>query len=458
MNTCIKKILSILCLLSLILCVCSLGGCGEESTSSTISSTSSNAEKGEIPGGFLEVDGETINALMNSGEVYVYTCHATETDYAKTKLGGFDNYFSEVYGGNIVAKNIAWQNWERTYLVDYAGGDAPDVVKLYYRAWPKLGIRNMVYSLEDLKKIGVVGLNHPYVTNDADTLKGTYLYEDELYGLALDKKDTGAAFIAVNSDLFKTYNVKSPTEYYNEGRWDFDTLMKCASEISRTLSDGTQIYGYFGWDPTFVLTANDAYPVVWDSNGVLKSNLTDPKVINALTDYQSLYANAWATGVDKDWNQGRCGMYAGLDFNIHRNFGGGKVTFEYDVIPFPYGKDNTSGYVSGDLTAYAISNSTDNPQGSFNYIIARCAWLDYCLENGDDSENLGSFTEEQKEMIAEYNARIKDSLYYGVGNLDSAHWNFWANIKNGSKTVKEVLDTYEPMFKAQCEVEMEYAK
>ena len=43
----------------------------------------------------------------------------------------------------------------------------------------------------------------------------------------------------------------------------------------------------------------------------------------------------------------------------------------------------------------------------------------------------------------------------GIGNLVNSQWNFWNALKSGTKTTKEVFDTFEPVFRAEVDEENE---
>ena len=150
-----------------------------------------------IPGGVANVSAEVLEALSSSGDVTVYTNSSSETDSAKD----FSEYFSQVYGGNLTRKYVEWEGWEKVFITDFAAEEAPDVITLFYKLWPKVANRGMVYSIDELKELGVVGIDHPTFEDDVELCEKNYSYKKQNYSLALEFKS--AVYCCVNTDLFK---------------------------------------------------------------------------------------------------------------------------------------------------------------------------------------------------------------------------------------------------------------
>ena len=106
--------------------------------------------------GSSELTEDQIAAFQNSGEITLYT------DKADIAKGEYDEdtksaheFYKKYYGLTIKYKYQAYGDNLTKFMVDYANGDAPDMITLDYRRWPKAGNREVVYSLSELEKKGV---------------------------------------------------------------------------------------------------------------------------------------------------------------------------------------------------------------------------------------------------------------------------------------------------------------
>ncbi len=56
-------------------------------------------------------------------------------------------------------------------------GGVADVITLFYKLWPKVANRGMVYSIDELKELGVVGIDHPTFEDDVELCEKNYSYK-----------------------------------------------------------------------------------------------------------------------------------------------------------------------------------------------------------------------------------------------------------------------------------------
>lgn len=226
----IKRVISsaVLMLLSLAMAATAVSCNGSKDTGSK------SSKKGEIENPYIDagqsISKEVMEALQNSGDVMWYSGVEEKTDYDKQ----FIEYFKKYYGGNFSYKFCSYGDDMSQFLVDFANNDAPDMVGLNYRYWPKAGNRQLVYSVDELKEKGVVGLDHPALTQFEDVAKRTFSIDGKTYAFSIGYNTP--VMIGVNLDLFDQYKVKSPVEYYKEGTWDFKTFMETCKNISRATS------------------------------------------------------------------------------------------------------------------------------------------------------------------------------------------------------------------------------
>ena len=443
--------------------VSSNSGGGSNSTGDTGDSSNAGTESKALTVEEIYGEGlsqEDIEAMQNSGNILVYTM---SSDLGNGKLdkdpytAHYLDWAKKYYGLSVKYRFRAWSGvmFEK-FMIDYAADDAPDVLTLNYYLWPKIGMRDVLYTTKDLEKKNVIGLDHPVLNANSEACK-RYVIGGECYAVTASPQ---VVIIGVNLDLFEKYNVKSPVDYYKEGTWDLDAYVKCAKEITRTLGNGTKIWGCAGWDYNWTLMANDCYLVSWDNTRtklvVTMNNSKVERVCNIITDLFSNSYNPKEGGVDA-FNKGELGFFSYIPSNLAPMLR--DVTFKWDIVPFPYGPDNTTGAYPAEVYAQSVVSTTKNPQGAVNYIISDKLWRkmstgadfvpkdDYYNQTG-----YGVFSQKQVDMYTSYQDKATQNLALGVGEI-AKNYNFWNDIRDGKKTFKEAVDAYEAFYKEQCDLE-----
>ncbi len=454
-----KKVLSILLLAVLVL---SLGmaatGCK--------SSSEGQGETGEfvdaIPGGSADVSADVLEALSNSGTIstYIFGKEATNTEDAAVteRREKFQEYYSQVYGGTVNYEYMVWENWEDTYITKFAGGDNVDLIYLFEKNFPKFTNREMVYSIEELTELGVVGFDHPQLMKNRDLVYDRFVYNGDHYGFATNSAE--ADMIFVNEDLFDLYEVKSPSDYYNEGIWNWENFEKCAKELTRD-SDGDSaddVFGYYGWDGNFIVTAAGGELITLEDDGKLKSALDTAQVIQGLDNYANVYGRLKCAR-KTEFSSGKLGMIAWMPSNEVKYLQKGtdiSYTFNWSMVPFPLDeRTNTAGIRSGKCSAWTVSTTCENPQGCINYMIATLTFAE--MEPNPNTINYEEiFTTEQLEMINDCTRQAVVPIYQGVGNLWHDQWDFWYQLDKG-KAASEIVASFKGLFEAQVEMENNYS-
>ncbi len=453
-----KRVFSLLLVLAMALSMLTLAGCKDKPKDDDTQDNTPVDIKDVY--GSSDLSEEMITALQNSGKLTLYT------DSADVANGKFDDewianaeWMKKYYGLEINYRYQAYGDDLTKFLVDFAAGDAPDAITLDYRRWPKAGNRQIVYSLDELKDMKILGLDHkafePY-----RELSDRFNIGDKIYSVSITT--CVPVVCGVNLDLFDQYKVKSPVEYYKEGTWDMDAYVNCCKELTRTLGDGTKIWGGFGWNYNWYLVANDARLVQWDKDYKLKLTMNDPLTIRSLTMIQDLYNKGYtptdqmATS-DNVWTSGKLGMYLATSNNMANYLK--DITFKWDIVPMPYGADNKSGEVPGEFSGWGVVTSTKNPQGVINFLICKAimAERDYG-ESGlyyrGSYEDV--YSEDQLDMIYSYCDKVGQDLVMGVGTLGKS-FAFWNDLRRGTMTLKECIDTHENFYQEQVDVENEQA-
>ncbi len=457
-----KRIISVLLMLVLVL---AMGLCASSCASTETNDDKTGDYADYIPGGVGEVSPEVLEALTNSGTVTSYVYTEDDTAGRPLQLGGFNSekfqdIFSEVYGGTLNLRRIEWESWESKFITDFAAEDAPDMIYGFAKLWPKIANRGMVYSVPELKEMGVVGLDHPLLAEGYEAVDANFTFKGEPYGLALHR--SGCFWSIVNEDLFSQYSVKSPSAYYEEGLWDVNALKQSATELitAAGLNDSgiREIFGWYCWDSTAFVRGNGQQIVGYNpEDGKLTNNVLKTEVVEALEFLRSAFQDGWATKTDT-FRSGKIGIIAVTDENVTSTIN--NLTFNWSLIPFPKGPANTNNQLPGSVSAWMVTTSSNNPQGVVNLVIAYLAAVkDGTLELGEDCIEYS--LKDKPEIIDLINDNkihgVNDNMF-GVGSLWGNQWDFWNAIRGGKAGVSETVQAYSSMFDAQIEAEMAYAE
>lgn len=429
------------------------------STASCIGSGNNDANsgdtKGNLPAGLGELDSDLAEALMNSGKIQVY-CWGAVDDYSKAI---FDE-FSTKYGGEVEPRVINWKDWEDTFITHYAGNSAPDLIYVFEKLWPKVGNRGMLYSTKELKEKGVLGLDHFLITENEDVTKRQFSYKGEQYAFTYKTIDPG--FIFVREDVFSEHEVKSPSAYYSEGLWNWDSFLKCCREITKDWDgDGnTDTYGYYGWDSDYFVLANGGQLISMGEDGTLTNTMDSLNTKNALDFVRNLYSvEHVATTDSSDSGIKKAAMKGWLATNICNN-DVPNYSGEWSMVPFPTGPDAKSTVCPGIIDGWGCVSSSQNPQGVINYIM--CMKM-YNRDNntGENYDNWVKRFSDKKydngktflETVEQYRQFTVAPIYQGVGGLFQSQWGFWNTVRGTTQTTQEIISSFRGMFDAQIEAE-----
>ena len=166
------------------------------------------------------------------------------------------------------------------------------------------------------------------------------------------------AGIHYNRDLFASLGLPDLKELYTNGEWTWDKFVEIAKLATRdTNNDGTpDVYGFSGW-------ATDTYKHFSVANGVKivdeitgTEQLSSPASIKTGEFLYNLYhvdnVVKVKTGDPVNWEEthtfkdGDVAMFTAHEWNL------GGLSFEFGIVPFPKGPDQTTNYT------YAYNNAS----------------------------------------------------------------------------------------------------
>ncbi|MBQ7726027.1 MAG: extracellular solute-binding protein, partial [Clostridia bacterium] len=155
---------------------------------------------------------------------------------------------------------------------------------------------------------------------------------------------TLSTVVYYNKDLFEENGIKTPREWWKEGKWNWDTFKQSALAISGL---GDYYFGYAGRDSYAYMLAAGCDYVKFDGKKFVNSS-TEPALKKAWEFSNEMMASGAQFRPDGKSNypqlflEGKFGMYgegsycmANIGMLGDYAFDPAKVDFEIDAVPFP---------------------------------------------------------------------------------------------------------------------------
>ena len=297
------RILSLLMALCIALCC---AGCGgeeveivyeyEDEQSSTQSDVQSNTNSGTSsnkgPASKVEaVINDNVNPADYRGKTVVY---ATWRNPALYEDGPVVEAFQKKYGIKVKVDLMTEETYTNTVLGRIASGKSPDV---YFSTY------TFPYCIDALQPIDAAKLNlKEDIWDDAlidlATVKGKTYLVDTIGNIWKDED-----MVFFNKKIFRDNGWTTPEEYYEAGKWNFDTMKKCMQQVASLGSDyiggaihleglihgtGSSVIGYKNgkfYNGTTDTTTQDI--MRWASNGVKEGWLSTLSIYTALNQFPS---------------------------------------------------------------------------------------------------------------------------------------------------------------------------
>lgn len=254
--------------------------------------------------------------------------------------------------------------YEQKILTQVAAKTAPD---LFYS-----GDGSIEKFIRDNRVLDLT----PYMEKSA-TLKPDSIYENlygaakqngKIYGVAVD---CNPMVLYYNIDLLKSLNIKTPQEYLDEGKWNWDAF----SEITRAVAKGGK-NGFIlpnWWGPQGLWDDSDSYGNF--SEDGKKVTIDEPGKVSGIKYMAGLikekavtYAGALPKGQGDDamFMSGQVAMVTAGRWYVPEFK---KITaFKWDVVPYPTTASGKKPVV-GIPTAYlCINKDTKNPEAAFKFL------------------------------------------------------------------------------------------
>jgi ABC-type glycerol-3-phosphate transport system substrate-binding protein len=334
--------------------------------------------------------------------------HTSKDQYAENKVANPDAYdalwetvpqFEQKYGGKITVVAVPWGDQKSTLISMVNAGDQVDVAQANDQNFPVYPLKKIVQPIDQF-----MDMSNP-LWNQSVTQSFTFGGKPYAVGATV-----APIVIYYNKTMFDDNGVKTPSEYYAEGKWTWDTFREVAKELTQdTDSDGkNDQFGFGWWDAGYALFvgSNGKTLLSYNDDGSITSNYNSENVKQAMQFAQDAllkdkYIESTKEGdyFNAEFKNGKLAMTAeyGLGgFNVF------KSDYQIDFVPVPAGPQGNQGQGPGGLGGWVIPTVSKNPQGG-------AAFIQMMSENElkvATDTNVKLFGQEKVDQINELSSKI----------------------------------------------------
>ncbi|WP_372630189.1 ABC transporter substrate-binding protein [Cohnella sp.] len=352
--------------LSIMLVITGCGGNGKEDASPSASAPASSAAATESP----SASAETPKVDGNITILY----HTSKEQYEESKANNPSAYdavwetipqFEAETGGKVTVIAVPWGDQKPTLISMVNAGDQVDIAQANDQNFPVYPLKKIVQPIDPY-----VDLSDP-MWNGAVT--NTFTFGGKPYAVG-----TSAAPIVIyyNKTLFTNNGVKTPSEYYQEGSWNWNAFREVAMQMTAdTDGDGkNDQFGFGWWDAGYPLYvgSNGKTLLNYGADGAISTNYDSENVKEAMQFAQDALLKDKFIDREKEgdyfiseFKNGKLAMTAEYGLSGFTVF---KSDYEIDFVPVPTGPKGANDVGPGGLSGWAIPTASKNPQGAAAFI------------------------------------------------------------------------------------------
>ena len=284
---------------------------------------------------------------------------------------------------------------------------------------------------------------------DRDIMDDLFSYNGKIYGVS-PANNAKPLVVFYNENMFTDEGVDTPDVYYENGNWNFDKFKEVAMKFTKdTNGDGAYDrwgvacwyqYAFFSGTGGSVCTINEKgeYEVKMSGNAQLQEAL-------------ELIQSGWGTDnwiglegddINQSFFQGKNAMlcdYSWSDIVIYDAKAAGTMSFDYGVVPFPYGNTNTKKTNSCFADGFAIMDGCDAPYTAGKLIeYLMDAYVKDAKADNDklDPDHVALYQEMTRNI---FNATQFDSAVDSGTELCGA-------VASNAMNIQQAIETYEPVY------------
>ena len=293
-----------------------------------------------------------------------------------------------------------------------------------------------------------------------------------LYGFAAGTEARTGVFF--NKGIFKQFNVdpELPYDLQKEGKWSWEEFSKLCKQLTKDTNndDVTDVYAVCGQDYIVAygaMQSNGVFVIEKESNGLLKVNASDSKVIDALNFVTSLRTDGYMfprpeTVDGSNWDffkkafyDGKSAMYIEEEWADTQEIRVNAPELDYGFVCFPYGpaegklvsiiRENILFVPSCPATADVVEDIL------FAYNIYTSTPEEY---KGDDAIWQSSYDwkfNDERAVNETIRLMVKDlpQLMYAATLLPQFGDESWPAELQAGSTVAEVLESWTPKWETE---------
>lgn len=425
-----KKVKIIFCAILIFVLALGMIGCGTGGEQSETSSTSATAAPDTAPASDeTQASSETPETsaiadkyptLQNANLKIIYFQSMEQYEQSKIDVPDIYDYFLDAipefekkYGGKIELIATDWNGMLEKCVAMQNAGDAPDLFLVSDQTFHNTVTKSVVQPLDSF-------------TTDEDfsfwsVKRETFSWRGSTYGIPIKPY---FKYILYNKTLFEENGLKTPKEYYKEGKWDFDAFAEVGKALTMD-TDGDGTIDQWGFT-----TYQDFVPAIMIANGGAFLKVTDKSISSGLSDPNTQEAMTYLT----DWLK-QPGGFINFGLNIFDAFNSGKLAmavgpeypqptlpFEVDLVPYPYGPSNPNKSAFVYPQAWSVPTGAKNPEGAvaFVYLMNKLTKERYW------EIELKRYGEENCSILNDPNLHLVYSMDKGLSNI----WFLIASVVN----------------------------
>lgn len=425
-------------------CVLSLAACGntpsgENSSQGTenVGGSTENSGAGESNSPAADGSGEgaasasTLPDTLENGDL-VIVWDTTEEAWNNTLQEDPDAFnlvwstkaaFEEKYGGTVTVIGVGWGEQQEQVISMVNAGEVCDLAQAHDQNFPTYGAKHVVQDISQY-----IDINDDFWY---DSTTKAFTFGGVPYAVGAD---AAPVVISYNKTLFDQMGVKTPTEYFEEGNWTWDTFREVAlSMTGDTDGDGNNdIYGFGWWDSFYVqmLNTNGIVGINYTSGDGVASNYTTPQATEAFTFLQNGYITDKFMMIpdgDKfisDYKSGKLAMTCEYAFGAITAY---ECDYEIAWAPLPCGPSGQKYDCGGSLTGFCIPTTSKNPKGAA--VFARMAYE--LLHEWKSKQQIALYGQEQVDLMNTLSAHINFAPI-GIEKYWDANWTIFSGMIEGT--------------------------
>ena len=262
-----------------------------------------------------------------------------------------------------------------------------------------------------------------------DIMDDFYLYNGQYY-MVVPYNFVNPMMLFYNVEMVEELNLDNPKDLYENDEWTVEKMHEMASAATRD-NDGDGIYDTYGLTTVYEnvwMDMNHTSFVTTDETGKYVLNLDSPALLTAL-DYTrdirfnraGVWDNVGASNGMSAFARGQHLFLIDAYWAIWQLYDATdpSPSFEWDVVPLPYGANNTEHYNSISSGGMSFINGCPNPYTTATLIEYLCQEDSY--EHEELQQNYGQYITEERQQLKEtmmekpFYATSTDSLITKLG-------------------------------------------